>query len=188
MKPKTQEKLTKHTNPRWLMGQEKWPVDQYHRQSHVWCALSHTDLHLLDITPRNVCFSNTCNRWVVLWQHSMRPVMSLNDTFPCVFFLSIRAVLKMGGYQCGNDVRQAMTTCSLLHDATLMSLALRTWTYGERIFNLLSNYHCNSLIALFHPDATRRLKKKTLEKKICAQGAKPGRKFGVSEVRGWMSW
>lgn len=134
MKPKTQEKLTKHTNPRWLMGpgeMTSWPVSE---TIPVWCGLSPANTHLLDITPRNVYFSSICNRWVVLWQRRMRPVMSLNDTFPCVFLRSIGAALKTAVHQCGDDVRPAKTTCSLLRDAALMSAAVRMRNYAQRIF------------------------------------------------------
>lgn len=49
LKPKTWEKLTKHTDCRWLMGWEKWPVDQHHRWPHSDVPSSVADPHLLDI-------------------------------------------------------------------------------------------------------------------------------------------
>lgn len=116
MKPKTWEKLTKHTNPRWLMGREKWPVDQHHRwpRSDVPCLRA--DLHLQDITWRksSVCSTYVRDGWScdnMAWR-----VTGWHLSFPRLLFLTIPTAENMGGYQCGkNDVRQAMTTYSLLH-------------------------------------------------------------------------
>lgn len=70
MKPKTGGKLTKHADPRWLMGRAEmtsWPASQ---TTPLWCAVSacrpDPPPHLLDITCRNSsCLCNMCYRWVV---------------------------------------------------------------------------------------------------------------------------
>lgn len=153
MKPKTWEKLTKHTDRRWLMGREKWPVDQHHRRPHYEVPCLPADPHLLDITSRKSMFVQRMQQMgglMITWS-----VVSVNDTFSLCSLPHNHNSLKHG------RLSMWQVWCGRWQPTHYFRMPL--WCQSlEGSFIPFSNYHCNSLISPSYPDASERHKKKSL--------------------------
>ena len=151
MKPKTQEKLTKHTSPRWLMGREKWPVDQHHRRPHSDAPCLRADPHLLDITSRksSVCPTYVRDGWS--YNNMARPVTEWH-----LSLCSLPLRLQHG------RLPMWQVWCQACDEQATHYFVMPLWCQSlAGSFYSSSNHRCNSLIIPSYTDASEGHKKKS---------------------------